>query len=55
MTGGMAGLWPGFSEGLAEWIVTATGGEQMMLQMAYFDRCRARSPWTSAPYWTWRT
>jgi len=29
-------------EGLAEWIVTAPGGEQMMLQMAYFDR--ARSP-----------
>ena len=27
-------------EGLAEWIVTAPGGEQMMLQMAYFDRAR---------------
>ena len=27
-------------EGLAEWIVTAPGGEQMMLQLAYFDRGR---------------
>ena len=25
-------------EGLAEWIVTAPDGQQMMLQMAYFDR-----------------
>ena len=28
-------------EGLAEWIVTAPGGREMMLQMAYFDRDRA--------------
>jgi hypothetical protein len=27
-------------EGLAEWIVTAPGGEQMLLQLAYFDRGR---------------
>jgi hypothetical protein len=27
-------------EGLAEWIITAPGGEQMMLQVAYFDRSR---------------
>ena len=27
-------------EGLAEWTVTAPGGQQMMLQMAYFDRAR---------------
>ena len=37
--------WPGdifygLGDGLAEWIVTAPGGEQMMLQMAYFDRAR---------------
>jgi hypothetical protein len=25
-------------EGLAEWIITAPGGRQMMLQMSYFDR-----------------
>jgi hypothetical protein len=44
-----AGLaWPGdrddllygLGDGLAEWIVTAPGGEQMMLQLAYFDRAR---------------
>jgi hypothetical protein len=28
------------ADGLAEWIITAPGGEQMMLQMAYFDRSR---------------
>jgi hypothetical protein len=27
-------------EGLAEWIVTAPCGAQMMLQLAYFDRGR---------------
>jgi hypothetical protein len=37
---GLAGLFEGMGEGLAEWIVTAPGGEQMMLQMAYFDRSR---------------
>jgi hypothetical protein len=41
-TVGLADIFPGLGEGLAEWIVTAPGGEQMMLQMAYFDR--ARSP-----------
>ena len=25
---------------MAEWIITAPGGEQMMLQMAYFERAR---------------
>jgi hypothetical protein len=28
-------------DGLAEWIVTAPGGREMLLQMAYFDRDRA--------------
>jgi hypothetical protein len=37
-TGGLADVFEGMGEGLAEWIVTAPGGEQMMLQMAYFDR-----------------
>jgi hypothetical protein len=35
-------------ESLAEWIITAPGGEQMILQMAYFDRTRDPSPSTSA-------
>lgn len=39
---GLADIFYGMGEGLAEWIVTARDGEQMMLQMAYFDR--ARSP-----------
>ncbi len=38
--GGLADIFPGMGEGLAEWIVTGPGGEQMMLQLAYFDRGR---------------
>lgn len=37
---GLEGIFYGLGEGLAEWIVTAPGGEQMMLQMAHFDRAR---------------
>lgn len=32
-----SGTWYG-GEGLAEWIVTAPDGGQMMLQLAYFER-----------------
>jgi hypothetical protein len=39
-TSGLADIFYGMGEGLAEWIVTGPGGEQMMLQMAYFDRAR---------------
>jgi hypothetical protein len=39
-TGGLADIFAGMGDGLAEWIVTAPGGRQMMLQMAYFDRER---------------
>lgn len=35
---GLADLFEGMGEGLAEWIITAPDGEQTMLQMAYFDR-----------------
>jgi Nucleotidyl transferase AbiEii toxin, Type IV TA system len=38
MTAGLADIFPGMGEGLAEWIVTSSDGNQMMLQMAYFDR-----------------
>jgi len=31
---GLADVFPGMGEGLAEWIVTAADGEQMLLQMA---------------------
>ena len=39
-TGGLEDIFYGMGEGLAEWIVTAPNGEQMLLQMAYFDRAR---------------
>jgi hypothetical protein len=39
-TGGLADIFEGMGEGLAEWIITGPAGEQMMLQMAYFDRSR---------------
>ena len=39
-TGGLADIFEGMGEGLAEWIITAPSGEQMMLQMAYFERSR---------------
>jgi hypothetical protein len=39
-TAGLADIFYGMGDELAEWIVTAPGGRQMMLQMAYFDRDR---------------
>ena len=39
-TAGLADIFEGMGEGLAEWIVTGPDGDQMMLQMAYFDRAR---------------
>lgn len=36
--GGLADMFPDIGEGLAEWVVTAAGGEQVLLQLAYFDR-----------------
>lgn len=38
MTSGLADVFEGMGDGLAEWTVTAPGGQRMMLQMAYFDR-----------------
>ena len=37
---GLGDIFYGMGEGLAEWIITAPGGQQTMLQMAYFDRTR---------------
>jgi hypothetical protein len=39
-TASLADIFYGIGEGLAEWIITAPGGEQMLLQLAYFDRSR---------------
>jgi Nucleotidyl transferase AbiEii toxin, Type IV TA system len=36
--GGLGEVFDGMGESLAEWIITAPGGRQTMLQMAYFDR-----------------
>jgi hypothetical protein len=35
---GLAEVFEGMDEGLAEWIITTPDGREMMLQMAYFDR-----------------
>jgi alkylhydroperoxidase family enzyme len=35
---GLAEVFEGMGEELAEWIITAPDGREMMLQMAYFDR-----------------
>jgi len=39
-TSGLVDIFPGMGEGLVEWIITAPGGRQMALQLAYFDRSR---------------
>jgi Nucleotidyl transferase AbiEii toxin, Type IV TA system len=36
--GGLGEAISGMDDGLAEWIITAPGGQETMLQMAYFDR-----------------
>lgn len=37
-TAGLADIFEGMGEGLAEWIITAPDGQQAMLQMSYFHR-----------------
>jgi hypothetical protein len=39
-TSGLADLFPGMGDGLAEWIVTSPTGQQVRLQMSYFNRGR---------------
>jgi hypothetical protein len=36
--GELAEIFEGMGDGLAEWLITAPGGRQLVLQMAYFDR-----------------
>jgi Nucleotidyl transferase AbiEii toxin, Type IV TA system len=38
LSGGLGEVFYGLGDGLAEWIITAPGGQQTMLQLAYFDR-----------------
>ena len=35
-TDGLADIWEGLGTGLAEWTVTAPGGQQILPQLAYF-------------------
>jgi hypothetical protein len=37
-TGGLEDIFEGMDEGLAEWVVTGSGGQETMLQMAHFGR-----------------
>jgi len=37
---GLADIFPGMGEGLAEWIITDAEGGELTLQLAYFDRVR---------------
>jgi hypothetical protein len=37
-TAGLAEVFEGMGEGLAEWIITTPDGREIMLQLAYFDR-----------------
>jgi len=37
-TAGLSEVWEEIGDGLAEWIITAPDGRQMILQMAYFHR-----------------
>jgi Nucleotidyl transferase AbiEii toxin, Type IV TA system len=39
-TDGLGDVFEGMGEGLAEWVVTAPGGQQTVLQMAHFGRSR---------------
>jgi hypothetical protein len=39
-TGGLADVFPGMGDGLAEWIITAPDGRQVTVQMSYFERGR---------------
>jgi len=37
---GLADIFPGMGEGLAEWVVASHDGQELRLQLAYFDRTR---------------
>lgn len=37
---GLADIFPGMGDGLAEWVITSPQGEELRLQLAYFDRTR---------------
>ena len=57
-TDGLVDEWPGWEEeiggGLGEWVITAPGGEEMILQMPTLIVRAPRSSSTLSPCWTSR-
>lgn len=47
--GDLTAVWEGLADNLAEWIVTAPGGDRVMLQMANVDRARDPVPMSFGP------
>jgi len=52
-TAGLADVFYGMGDGLAEWVITTPGGAQLLLQMAYFDRGRQPVLMEIGPVLTW--
>ena len=52
---GLADVFYGMADGMAEWIVTAPGGQQTMLQLAYFDRSHRPVTMDVGPVLAWKT
>jgi hypothetical protein len=48
-TGGLGDIFYGMGEGLAEWLVTAPGGAQTLLQLSYFARAGQPVPMDVGP------
>jgi hypothetical protein len=49
LAGGLAEVFEGMGEGLAEWVITAPSQAQMVLQLAYFDRTADPVPMDVGP------
>lgn len=41
---GLADIFPGMGEGLAEWVITSSGGQELRLQLAYFGSSPVITP-----------
>jgi hypothetical protein len=50
-TADLGDIFPDLGEGLAEWLITAPGGEQTVLQMAYSTASMIPSSWMWALSW----
>lgn len=54
-TAGLADLFPGMGEGLAEWTITTAGGEQTYCRWPTSIAAASRSSWRSARFSRWKT